>query len=347
MSLQKISPYRYQVYKGVSSKDLQSIGNDSQVKMLQFSEQLAAREIIALEKVIFSRRPDIALRLFSFPGTCDLGFLDKIPSARHIQIEDMDNVTGMESLSAQANLSSLVVNVHKLESFAFLKEVSDGLNELYLVATVSKKPSLRYIDRFKKLRILFLEGHQKDIEAVQKLKALEKIVLRSISTRDVDYLKDLDKLWSVNIKLGSIHHFDALSTLPSLKYLELWQIKGLSDLSFISSLYNLQFLFIQSLKQVTALPPMKKLVKLRRLHIENMNGLTDIAHLQTIPALQDFIYLMAKNREPEFLLPVLKNKSVRNVLAGFSSDKKEHLFYELAEKFGKKQFSFDKFRFEK
>jgi hypothetical protein len=173
---------------------------------------------------------------------------------------------------------------------------------------------------------LYLEGQQKGIEAISNLKKLEKIVLRSISTNNVDFLINLEHLWSVDIKLGGIKDLSSLTTLPKLKYLELWQVRDLADLSFISKLGTLQNLFIQSLKQLTKLPDFSNNRKLRRIYLENLKGLNDLSTLKNAPSLKEFIYVLAENQEPENILPALENPHVEMVFCKFGSDKKNNNF---------------------
>jgi hypothetical protein len=43
-----------------------------------------------------------------------------------------------------------------------------------------------------------------------------------------------------------------------LQYLELWMVRGLTDLDAVASLGNLQYLFLQALKNVTALASFRR-----------------------------------------------------------------------------------------
>ncbi len=88
----------------------------------------------------------------------------------------------------------------------------------------------------------------------------------------------------------------AIANKESIKYLELWQIRGLSDLGIVSSLDGLQFLFLQSLKNVKAIPDLSKLYNLRRLHLENMKGLKDVSAIRHAPAIAAWRATSASSR---------------------------------------------------
>jgi len=347
MSLLILSPDRHQIFPGVTKDELTKIAKDSKAKTIQFADPLSEKEINLLETVVFANRPDLTLRVFGhYSLNCDLTFLKYIPSAKNIFLDCLQKATGVEVLRKFRTLDKLAIGIYNLDNFEFLNDISPDITELRIEQTSSKKPSIEVLKRFTNLKYLYLEGQQKGIDVIRKLKNLEKVVLRSITTKDVSYLAGLEKLWSVDIKLGGIKQFETLAKIKTLKYLELWQIRGLSDLSFISEIHSLQNLFIQSLKQVTKIPLLDKSQKLKRIYLENLKGLTDLTSLEFIPNLQDFIYVLAENQEPENLLPVLRNPSVKNVFCRFGSDKKNNHFDKLAKEFGKNKYNYYEFKYD-
>ena len=67
----------------------------------------------------------------------------------------------------------------------------------------------------------------------------------------------------------------------------------------------------------------------------NMKGLSDFSELEWAPALEEFSVAEGSAQEPEQLLPVLRNPSVRYVGGGFGSDRKNHRFSTLRAESGK------------
>lgn len=338
---------QYEIYQGVTKNDLEQLTKNPKTSSIQFSTPLDKKVIDLLEEVVFSKRPDILLRAYGhYSEECDLQFLERIPSLRQFSADCLRNVKGIESIVKIQNIEILGIGIFELDNFDFLDKITPTLKELYLYQTRSKKPKINSISRFPNLEYIYLEGQSKGIEEIQKLKGLKKIVLRSISTNNIDYLAGQSHLWSVDIKLGGIRNFDALKSLPNLKYLELWQIRDLADLSFISSLLTLQNLFIQSLRNVETIPPLDKLKKLRRIYLENLKGLKDLSSLRHVENLKEFAYVLAQNQEPEDMQPVLDNPSVQTVLCRFGSDKKNDTFDKLAIKAGKGQYKWSEFKYE-
>lgn len=284
------------------------------------------------------------MRVYGHYGEiCDLTFIQRIPSLRKFSADCLIDAKGIEVVTQLDNLEHLGVGIFNLDNFDFLDKINPNLKELYLHQTKSKKPNIVSIERFKLLEYLYLEGQQKGIESISKLTNLKKLVLRSISRNNVDFLNNLEHLWSVDIKLGGIKDLNVLTSLPSLKYLELWQIRDLADLSFISKLETLQNLFIQSLKQLTTLPDFSKNRNLRRIYLENLKELVDLSTLKNAQSLKEFIYVLAENQEPENIMPVLENPSVEKVFCKFGSEKKNNRFNELARQYNKLEFQNDNF----
>jgi hypothetical protein len=349
MSVQTVNEItgQYQISKGVRKKELEKLASNKKTQSIQFASPLSKTEVELLEKIIFSRRPDISLRVYGhYSENCDLTFIKNIPSLRKFSADCLMEAKGIEVVTELNNLEELGVGIYNLDNFDFLENINPNLKELYLQKTKSKKPKISSISRFTELEYLYLEGQQKGIESINELKKLEKVILRSISTKNVDYLSDLKELWSVDIKLGGTQNFDALTTLPKLKYLELWQIRNLSDLSFVSKLNTLQNLFIQSLKQLDKLPDFKNSVSLKRIYLENLKGLTKLDSLKNAPSLKEFIYVLAENQEPENLIPVLENKNLETVFCKFGSDKKNNRFDQLAKEYNKAEYEYSEFKYE-
>lgn len=336
----------YQATKGLSIKELEDLANNPTASSIQFEKPLHKSDFENLERIVFKKRPDIFLRAYGYYGIdCDLSFLKHLPSLRNFSADCLYEATGIEFICGLEKLESLSIGITTLDSFDFLTQINANIRELSLHLTNSKRIRIDAIHRFKELSYLYVEGHQTGIETISELKNIHRIVLRSISTNDLSYLRGLNKLWSIDIKIGGIKNFEALTSISNLKYLELWQVRNLSDISFISQLTTLQYLFLQSLRQVDKLPNFEKSINLRRVYLENLKGLKDLSSLQNAPALNEFIYTMAGNHEPEDLLPVLLNPKVKRVLGRFGSDKKNNRFIELANKHGKLECELNKFEY--
>ncbi|WP_298767708.1 hypothetical protein [uncultured Polaribacter sp.] len=326
---------KYQISDGITEKELEKISNDKTVKTIQFSRPLSKRKIELLEKIVFSERKDILLRVYGFYKECDLSFLKEIPSLTKFSADCLSEAKCVNYVTKLENLCELGIGIYNLKNFDFLENLNPKLEQLYLTKTESKKPNIKSISRFSELKSLYLEGQQKGIESLNELKKLNKLTLRSISTKNVEYLSHLEDLKEIEIKLGGIKDFEALKTLPNLAYLELWQIRNLNNLDFISNLTSLQMISLESLKNVIEFPNVENLKLLRRVGLENMKGLKNIKNLKNSESLEDFIFFEAVNFEPKSIIPILENPNIKNVRCFFSNEKKNKEFERLAEKYNK------------
>lgn len=338
---------RVQIHPGISNGDLKEIAANRKVSIVQFAEPLSEKELNNLETYVFKHRSDIELRVYGhYSAECDLSFLIKFPELKKFSADCLLRAKNVDYITSLENLEELKVAIYDLNSFDLLSKININLKRLLLGSTASKKPSIEALSRFKNLEHLYLEGQINGLQEICHLKNLQKIVLRSITTKDLNFLQDLEYLWSIDIKLGGIKNFSALIKLPNLKYLELWQINKLSDISFISELKSLQNLFIQSLRNIEALPSFDKNQSLRRIYLENLKGLKDLTSLKTAPALEEFIYVMAQNQQIEYLMPVIENESTKKIFVRFGSVSKNNVFDNLVIKNGKQLYEYHDFQYE-
>jgi hypothetical protein len=332
----KLNRDRVEFDRNLTRTDVEGLVSNPDIRTLQCSSPIELGTWDILDRILFARRPDIELRVYGFHSSiCDLSFLDGLKNVQRFSADSLMEATGIEHVAALEKLEELSIGIYSLESFDFLKRIPDGIKSLSLAATISKKPRLELLSRFQSLSYLYLEGQQQGIEVLSELVKLEDLTLRSISTNDLEYISRLPRLWSVDIKLGGTRDLSAIACKESIKYLELWQIRGLADLSVISSLTGLQYLFLQSLRNVTRIPDLSKLSKLRRLYLENMKGLKDVSAIRHAPTLEEFVHISAQNIPPEMYNDLMLMPTLNYLHVGFGSRKKNDEFNALVLRSGK------------
>lgn len=333
---QLFGPARVDVDHSLTSRDAKRLAADPKLEVIQTVAPLPPKTWAMLDELVFAIRQDVQLRLYGhYRSECDLGITRFVPHVRNFAADSLSSVTNVEAIAQLPELDALSLGVYELDGFDVLKDLRPTLHSLSLGQTRSKKPDLAPLSRFVSLKTIYIEGHTKNIGVLGGLSSLEDVTLRSTTTPDLDFLTPLTRMWSLDIKLGGTTNLAAIGGMPGIKYLELWQIRGLSDIDVISDLPGLQNAYLQSLPQVTVLPPLHRLRDLRRLVLDNMKGMRDLAALETAPALQDFAYIDARGKNPVQLLPALRNPVVRRVSAGFGSDKKNQEFAQLRNEYGK------------
>jgi hypothetical protein len=246
-------------------------------QIVQFCRALFEDDYKVLAEFL-SNYPSITLRVYGNydKKLDDLGFLNHFQFVKKFQVD-----------------------IYEVKSFGDLSYLPVDLRYLGLGMTRSKAFSLRLLERFPNLEELYIEGHRKDIDAVSDLTKLHKLTLRSITLPDLSVFTSLKELWSLDIKLGGTKDLSLLPEIGQLKYIELWMIRGLSNIQSISDVTSLQFLFLHALRRVENLPSFGELHKLRRLHIETLKGLVDISPIVEAPALKELLVLDTPQLKPE------------------------------------------------
>jgi len=347
LSERKLSPDRVSFVKSLTLAEVESLVANRVIRVLQTAEPVEPRTWELLNECLFPNRPDIELRVYGFySARCDLSFLSRLKNVRRFAADCLRNAHGVDQISALPELESLSVGIYDLEGFEFLADLHGSrLTKLSLGATKSKKPSLGVLQKFSQLRTLYIEGQRKDIEVIGQLRQLEDLTLRSVTVPGLGFIRSLNGLWSFDMKLGGTTNLSALESMNGVKYLHLWQVKGLSDLSVISTMRGLQFVFLHSLRNVRRLPDLSALKGLRRLYLETMAGLEDLDALCQAPALEEFVHMDARRMEFRDYKSLLMLKTLKRAVVGFGSEKKNRAFRELMAQVGIEEYQRSAFQF--
>lgn len=341
-----LSSNRINFRSGLSEDEIKQLVADSTLRVLQTDRPVDQATWRLLNDLFFPYRPDVEIRIYGYySADCDLTFLHWLPNLVNLSIDCVMDASNAECIGELQNLQSLAIGIYSLDNFDFLQNIpSQSLTKLSLMTTRSKRPEISALSRFKNLRTLYIEGQQKGIESIAMLTQLEDLTLRSVSPDNLDFLKSLSQLWSLDIKLGGTTNLNALQGMSQIKYLELWQIRGLNDIDIISSLTGLQNLFLQSLKNITHIPNLSELHSLKRIYLENMKGLMDVSGLSTAPALQEFSYAMAGGMPTDYET-LLRQPSLERASVWFGSSKKNDAFRDMASKNGIGEYKFYPFEY--
>jgi len=268
---------------------------DARTDMVQFADALDESEYIELSRFL-SRYPNVTLRAYG--ELANLDFLQHFPELRRLQVD-----------------------IYSLENWDGLKHLPSDLEVLGL-GTTKKTLSLAVIKRFRSIRRLYLEGHHKDIGVLADMSGLRELTLRSLTLPDLGLLTGLRQLWSLEIKLGGTRDLRLLPRLKSLKYLELWMVRGLEDLSPVGDAVSLQYLSLQALRRVRSIPNLHKMTNLRRVYVETMKGLRDLRPLASAPALEELFVVGMSHLQPADFANFLGLHSLKRVSAGLGSQTK-------------------------
>ena len=347
MPLSKINNNSYQFTEYITLKEINEITENLNINHLQTPDCQDLNSWQLLNENLFIKRPDIKLRIWGYHNIeCDLSFLTKMNYLRKFSADCLLTAKNIESITSLKKLNSLSIGIFDMESFEFLNNIDNENLEFFSIsATKSKKPSLKFLKHLVNIKTLYIEGQNKEIESLANLTKLEDLTLRSISISNLEFIRVLNNLWSLDIKLGGTSNLNALKDLENIKYLELWQINKLQNIDVISSLTGLQNLFLQSLPNIKVFPSITNSKKLKRIYIENLKGLSDFTAIEYAPALEEFSLTLGNYQQPEDLIPVLRNKNLKSASGYFGSDKKNIHFKDLLIEYKINEYKYSDFKY--
>ena len=266
--------------------------------------ELSTRDMKRLAKFLESQE-DVGLRVFGSRETVDLEFLQWFP-----------------------NLTDLTVdNLYELKSLDGLRHLPSNMRSLG-IGDSRKKLDLAVIERFTELRSLHIEGAKTNIEVIGSFTSLEELSLRSVTLPDLSTLTSLHGLRSLELKLGGTKDLDLLPQVGKLEHLEIWQVKGLTDLSPIADLKHLRYLFLETLNHVESLPDLRGLEVLERLQISGMKLLKSIEPISRAPNIRHLVLSAPQLRVPD-MEALIDHPTLESASIGLGSVKRNDEVSEL------------------
>jgi len=246
---------------------------------------------------LLERHPQAGLRAYGgYDGSIrDLSFLSHFPRSRRFQID-----------------------VYELQNLDGLEHLPDDVDVLGIGET-RRRIGLDQLARFRQLRSLYVAKHARGLEVVSQLTGLEALTLRSITLDGLDILLPLERLTTLDLKLGGTRDLTQLPKVGRLRYVELWMIRGLHDLDAVADLEHLEFLFLQSLPKVDRLPSLRRCINLRRVHLETMKGLTDLRPVADAPDLEELLIVDMPHLNPDDLSCFVGHPTLRGASVGLGS----------------------------
>jgi hypothetical protein len=124
------------------------------------------------------------------------------------------------------------------------------------------------------------------------LAAVHRLTLWAVDLPE-GFLAELPNLDWLDVRGGSGASADFVKGCHRLRYLQINQVRGLSDASAVGSLVNLELLSLYGLPRVTVLPSLAGLRALARLELGSLKGLASIAPALDAPALEELLLIRA------------------------------------------------------
>jgi hypothetical protein len=113
------------------------------------------------------------------------------------------------------------------------------------------------------------------------------------------FLGTLPNLDWLDVRGGSGESADFVIGCDRLRYLNINQVRGLSDASALGDLVTLELLSLYGLPKVTTLPSLARLRALARLELGSLKGLSSIAPALDAPALEELYLIRAVSMDAD------------------------------------------------
>lgn len=169
------------------------------------------------------------------------------------------------------------IKIGKKETSVELLGLSPEKVKNLAVYSSNKNADLGILRDYPNVETLFINGDFANIDDISSLISLNGLTIRLTSDTPLNnlYISGLKRL-SVYERLND--GFENLIT-ESLEYLELMEIRKISDLSFVERASGLRKLYLMSLPGVEKLPDFEKMPNLYGLKIYELHKLIDIESL--------------------------------------------------------------------
>lgn len=290
-----------------TAKDLAVWGADPKVTGIYFNqaERPSDAQLADVEREILRRRPDTAVVLKADDDRrWWLDILPWLPSHRrlHLHYSGKELPAQLRELSALNTLHRLNLNTWAIRDVSVLADLPRTVQWIELGDTKGRKKGLQALKRLPRLTQLSVSGPIDDVASLSVLTSIEQLNFQSQKMDDLKWLKPLKKLREMRLALGTIKSLRGIEALQHLTYLELWFVRGVSDLKPIAALRALDHLFLQTIPDVEKLPDMSMMEGLRTLRLTQMKRLRDLKGMLKAPNLLRMAYVDVETRfEPKDL----------------------------------------------
>lgn len=226
----------------------------------------------------------------------------------------------LDFLENFSGLRRLMINFLELPDLEGIRHAGNDLEELQLGwLKRTKRHSLRFLTRFRRLKVLWLEGPAPDIEVLGELKGLKELNLYCGAVADLSKLKSLNSLQVLSLTNGGAQDLDMLPVMPNLRHLALRGVAGLRDLSRLTEFRSLRFIWLQDLKNVSSLPSFAKLKSLGRVQLNTLKSVRDLRPIARAPSLEELDIEGMSQLTPDDFRCFIGHQRLQSVTAAIGS----------------------------
>ncbi|MCL2580107.1 MAG: hypothetical protein FWE32_08795 [Oscillospiraceae bacterium] len=290
---------------------------------IQVDEIPTQETLIALNEQYYSQFPTTGFRFYgNRSNSVDFKFLRHLPNLEKLSVEYKQSEADLSVLKYLKNLKTLELSIGQIKDFCFLSETSDKL-ERFALDTKKKSFDLSILSRFKQLKVLELFGLKNNIESILALPLLEDLLLSGITLTDLSFLNGMRNLKALKIHRGNTSDFSVLYGNTSIVALNLFRVTNFTDIDLIAKLPNLVSVELRELQHIQRFTDLSNHESLKHIHVDGMKSLLDLSALECAKSLESVSFVCCPPKfEPNCILPVLKNSTIKQCSFYTASEKK-------------------------
>ncbi len=227
------------------------------------------------------------------PQTIDFNFLIEVPFVKSIdlsvKLHENSKIEGLYSLKQLINLTYFEYDNFPLDH--------KKLNELESLYTH------------------FSKNHLNDQCSLSTLKKMKRLKIWHLETSDCKFISEL-KIANLEIAHGKLESLTGLSTMTNLKYLYIYGLKKLIDISEISKNQNIEHLKIEACSKIEDYSSLGGSFSIKHLDVQKINSVDFVSEMSALEYLR-FTDCVSGN-----LLPLIKTKKLKEI--SFKPNKKHY-----------------------
>ena len=270
-------------FQDISSASTDKIGEvirSGRTPVLQFSAPPDAATLKRTDEFCSEFGAALQIRFFSFQWQeFDTSLLGSLPHLANLSIDTIRTISDFGPVADLTRLTRLRFAVHEHPNGRFLEELDLArLTHLSLGENKRRNFDLSPLVTATSLQQIFVQGHDRSIEAICALERLSDVSLSGFPKRhDLAFLNSLASLRSLLLILGSRSSI-AEFTHPGLRKLSIVWVRELEELGPLRRFPNLEDLAIEDQLRLTVLDVDG--LNLRRLTVANCKRLKQISGLE-------------------------------------------------------------------
>lgn len=273
------------------SLDLEYIDNEIREGnhvIVQFSEDIYPDDkLFTINGLCEKYDKSFGVRFYGhYSNVFNCSVLLKIPDVKCLYVDCLLNADNLLLLNQLNKLEKLCLGVYELAETEILNnENLKQLTELIITETKTKSLNLEYLKDYKKLKLLILGGHTKNISTIGNLEGLEFLSLNSIKKTSIGFINKIKKLKTLRLILGGRENIHEIES-NEIENLEIVWVRGFNDISNIAKFKKLQYLKLEDNIKLEKIEFEEDLPCLKILSITNCKTLYSLKGLYNLTSLE-------------------------------------------------------------